>query len=146
MNMKINEASLLERDKYIKYALVGGFTTFISLTTYIILLKVFNVNIIIANATGWIVSIPFAFFANKLFIFESKSFKLNILLKEYIIFFSGRFVMGIIGIIVFSILILIGLDKEIFGIKGLVAKFLVGLGIAIGNFTISRLLVFKKRY
>ena len=129
---------------YFKYILVGGSTTLVSLTTYITLTKIFNINISIANAIGWLISIHFAFFANKLFVFESNSFKSNIIIKEYIVFISGRSATGIIGIVAFPIFILMGFDQEIFGIEGLIAKFLIGIGITVGNFIISRFLVFKK--
>ncbi|QQK09053.1 GtrA family protein [Miniphocaeibacter halophilus] len=127
------------------YLITGIFTTVVNLTVYSVLVKYGNFNINIANIIAWISAVVFAFFTNKIFVFNSRNFKIPHLLREFALFLGGRLLTGIIEIVGFPILMFFGIDQIIFGIEGLVAKFLIGAIVVILNYFFSKYFVFKNR-
>ena len=126
------------------YLLFGVMTTLVTLA-------IFNkfVDIMVSNIIAWVAAVVFAYITNKLFVFESKSWKLNVLKKE-IPSFAGARVLTL-GIEELGILVLIKwlhLDVPLtigpvggeFIIKGILAVIVVLL-----NYVFSKLLIFKKK-
>lgn len=137
----------------ILYVIFGGMTTLVNLIT----LKAFNMILgdkryLVSNVIAWLVSVIFAYITNKLFVFESKSWKMNVVGKEVFSFFSAR---------VFSLLIeeaglylLVDLanlgDKtvNVFGvvIGGImISKIILAVVVVILNYVFSKLVIFKKK-
>ena len=94
-----------------------------------------------ANAIAWLGAVAYAFVTNKLFVFDSKSWKSWI--GEGIKFFSARLLSGLFEIFLPTALFGLGLDMALFGIDGGVAKALVSLLIIVMNYVTSKFLVFR---
>ena len=94
-----------------------------------------------ANAIAWLVAVAYAFVTNKLFAFDSKSWKNWI--GEGIKFFGARLLSGLFEIFLPTALFALGLDMPLFGIDGGVAKALVSLLIIVMNYVTSKFLVFR---
>ena len=131
-------------EEIINYLIVGGLTTLISLAVkYGLLFTVLDASdameLQIAVIASWVLAVAFAYFANRIFVFHSKS-------KQYLKEVSG-FVAGRIATLVMEMVImwffvtLLGLDSNLWVvIWTIVAQVLV----VIGNYIISKLFVFKK--
>lgn len=84
----------------ITYVFFGVLSTIVSWGSYIIFIKLFNsadlaskdARVFTANCLSWLCAVIFAFVTNKLWVFESKSWKPDIFLKELTSFFSSRIV------------------------------------------------------
>lgn len=98
-----------------------------------------------SNVLSWICAFLFAFFSNKLWVFESKSWKPSVAIKEFWMFFTSRFITGIIEWFGLPLLIAIGLNQPIFGIEGMLAKVLVSVIVVILNYVFSKLFIFKNK-
>ncbi len=134
---------LKEHKSIIIYMITGAMTTVINLFVYSVLVKYLNTNINIANIIAWIAAVLFAFITNKLYVFGSKSFKADLLFKEFILFISGRLLTGILEILGLPLLIGLGMNQIIFGVKGLLAKLFIGAFVVILNYFFSKFFVFK---
>ena len=131
-------------EEIINYLIVGGLTTVISLAVkYGLLFTVMDASdaleLQIAVIISWIVAVAFAYFANRIFVFHSKS-------KQYLNEVSG-FVAGRIATLIMEMVImwffvtLLKLDSNLWVIIWtVVAQILV----IVGNYVISKLFVFKK--
>ena len=131
-------------EEIINYLIVGGLTTVISLAVkYGLLFTVMDASdaleLQIAVIISWIVAVTFAYFANRIFVFHSKS-------KQYLKEISG-FVAGRIATLIMEMVImwffvtLLKLDSNLWVIIWtVVAQILV----IVGNYVISKLFVFKK--
>ncbi len=128
----------------IRYLVIGILTTVVNLLVYTILEKYLKVNYNIANILAWFSAVIFAFFTNKIFVFESKSFKGKILKKEFVVFFASRVGTGVLEIASLPLVVNIGIDRIFFKTKGLDGKFLIGTFVVILNYFISKYFVFKK--
>ena len=79
-----------KHEELIKYLIIGVLTTVINYIIFAILVKAANIDIHASNIVAWLVSVIFAYFTNKLFVFESKSFKLKVIAKEVLSFGAAR--------------------------------------------------------
>ena len=141
----------------ISYLFWGVMTTVVSWVTYSIFVSIFHtaaeisvfkfsfsLDIALANILSWICAVSFAFVTNKMFVFQSKSWRPHTAWPELWKFVSARLVTGIIEIIAVPALVGFGLDQEILGIAGSWAKVIVSIVVIILNYIFSKLFVFRK--
>lgn len=102
-----------------------------------------SVTVLVANVLSWICAITFAFVVNKLWVFQSKSWKRSVWLQELWKFLSARIVTGVLEIVAVPVLVGMGLDQTIFGVEGMVAKVLVSVAVVLLNYVFSKLFIFK---
>lgn len=117
------------------YLIVGALTTVVSIGSYSIFSKLLKINYLISNVLSWIVSVIFAYFTNRWFVFHSKEKKK---FKEFIAFVSSR----LLTLLLDSGLMIVGVDY--LKIDDLLTKVLVQIIIVISNYILSKLIVFKK--
>ena len=92
-----------------------------------------------ANLIAWVAGVIFAFVTNKLFVFESKSWRPSIAGKEFT---------GFVGARVFSLFVeMLGMFVMVtlLAWNELIAKLIVGVIVIIMNYIFSKLLIFKKK-
>lgn len=117
------------------YLIIGVLTTLVSIGSYSIFSKLLKINYLISNVLSWIVSVIFAYFTNRWFVFHSKEKKK---FKEFMAFISSR----LLTLLLDSGLMIVGVDY--LKIDDLVTKILVQIVIVIANYVLSKLIVFKK--
>ncbi|MBE6679558.1 MAG: GtrA family protein [Ruminococcaceae bacterium] len=121
----------------IVYVFVGGLTTIINWVTYALLTQCFGaLNLSIANTIAWAVSVIFAFFANKFWVFEHKSDEH--ILREFMTFLGARVLSGLIEIGGFALLV----DVLLF--NDWIVKIGIAVFVVIANYVLSKFLIFKK--
>ncbi|MBU3851897.1 MAG: GtrA family protein [Candidatus Paralactobacillus gallistercoris] len=74
----------------IRYLFVGGITTVINFVALFVLSKVCHLPLLIANSLAWLISIIWAFFANKSIVYRSKYTTIANFFQELIGFFGAR--------------------------------------------------------
>ncbi len=122
------------------YLIVGACTTFISLLTYYLLTKSLlnpsnKIELQIANIISWIISVLFAYWANRKFVFQSR--EANII-KE-----GSKFITSRISTLLLDMLIMF-IFVSVLHINDKIAKLISQILVIIGNYLISKFLVFKK--
>lgn len=144
---------LLNRET-ILYIVFGVATTVVN---YIVFHLLYNVlwhqeNSLIANAAAFVAAVIFAFVVNKLFVFESKSWSLEVLKREIPSFLAGR--IGSFGIeeaglfLCEKVLKLGGVIAFTLGTVALdwitIVKVALSFVVVILNYVFCKLFVFKK--
>jgi putative flippase GtrA len=126
------------------YIIVGGCTTLISLISRIAVIYFFDGDTLLRETilpvgVSWICAVTFAFFTNKIFVFQSVSETKADWLKQAGKFYGSR-------------LTTLGLDLgfthllgAVLDINAYVVTFAVQVPIFIGNYFISKFLVFKNK-
>ncbi len=92
-----------------------------------------------ANTIAWVVGVLFAFFTNKLFVFDSKSWKPSIAGKEFVSFVGAR----VFSFVVESLMMF--LMVTVLSWNELIAKIIVGVVVVIMNYVFSKLFIFKNK-
>lgn len=137
--MKYIIAFLKKYKEIILYLIVGGLTTLINVVSYWIFAHPVLLNTVISTVLAWFVSVLFAFFANKIVVFESKSYEKRIFVKEMLLFFVSRAATGALDVAIMYIFV----DLLLF--NDLVMKIISNIVIIILNYIISKFLVFGKK-
>lgn len=119
----------------ITYVIVGGMTTVVNFVIYRIDMM-FNMNMTLNLVISWIAAVLFAYFANRIVVFQSKG---NDVLKEFIKFVSSRVASLLIEIVLMWVCV------EIFNMGEWLAKFPVAVFVVIINYVFSKLWVFAKK-
>lgn len=128
-------------EEIINYLVIGGATTVVSLLTYYVLtftiLDASNTLYLqIANVISWVISVTFAYFTNRKYVFKLKE---NINIKEVVKFYLSRLTTLFIDMILMQIFVIrLKLNDKI--IK-LVVQFIV----IVLNYVLSKFLVFKSK-
>ena len=131
------------RREVVHYLIFGAATTFVNWCVYGMLLRFFAISLTAANVISWIAAVTFAYFTNKIWVFESRSWQPKLVLREAAAFFGARALSGVVEIAGMPLLLLLGLDQAIFGIEGFAAKVLIGVIVIILNYVLSKLIVFR---
>ena len=127
------------------YLIFGVSTTLVNWVVYTPLVNLAGVNTTLANGIAWFVAVLYAYVTNKLFVFESKSWKASVLVREILSFFGARVASGVFEIFLPEILMKLGLNQTFFGIEGGIAKIVVSVLVIVLNYIFSKLFVFRKK-
>lgn len=134
---KIREL-IKKHEELIKYLIIGVLTTVINYIIFAILVKLANIDMHASNIIAWIVSVIFAYFTNKLFVFESKSFEFKVIGKEVLSFGAARvFSLLLEEVILYIFVNLLNMDE-------LIIKLIANVIVIIVNYILSKFIIFKK--
>jgi len=131
-----------QKKEIVNYLIAGVLTTLVSLLTYYFVINILfttktALNIQVANVISWIVAVLFAYFTNKIFVFESGS-KGNEAKKEFLKFVISRlFTLFMDMALMFIFVTLLRLDDTI-------VKLCVQIIIIVANYILSKIIVFRK--
>lgn len=129
------------------YLLFGVLTTVVNFIT----LAIFNkfVDIMVSNVIAWVAAVIFAYITNKLFVFDSKSWKLDVLAKEIPSFAGARVLtLGIeeLGILIMIKWLHLDVALTIGPVGGeFIIKAILAVIVVLLNYVFSKLLIFKKK-
>ena len=130
----------------ISYLFFGVLTTVVN---FVIFGLCDSLNVLVANAIAWVGAVVFAFVTNKLFVFESKSWKPNVLVKELPTFVGARLLT--LGLEEAGLLVLIEwlhLDTVLtlpFIGGEMIIKIIISVAVVVLNYVFSKVLIFKKK-
>ena len=121
------------------YLFFGGCSFIISIVSYSIANISFGVNELIANIISWILAVVFAFFTNRIWVFQSGTHSGKAFLVQITNFFGGR----ILTLIVEEVIIFVFIT--ILGLPSVAVKIAAQVVVIVLNYIISKLWVFKKK-
>ncbi len=131
--MKMNK--LLKKYKeQILYVVFGIATTLVNIVAYFLLSKL-PLGTAVATALAWLISVIFAFFTNRKYVFKATE---NGFLKQLVGFFSMRVVTGALDIFVMILFV------DVLSFNDMLIKVLSNILVIILNYIFSKFLVFKK--
>lgn len=140
------------------YLVFGVLTTVVNFVVFkifdVIFTSVTNTDLtLLTNFIAWVAAVVFAYVTNKLWVFESKSWKISVLKKEIPSFVGARVLtLGIeqLGLLIF--ITWLGFEKyslDVFGIFSVGGKMLVKAGLAVvvvvTNYVLSKFIIFKNK-
>lgn len=129
----------------IVYFIVGCMTTLVNWAVYAAGVEWLHQSVAVSNAVAWIAAVAFAYIANKIWVFQSFNWSLAYVLREAVLFVSARILTGLFEIVAVPLLVKLGMDQELFGVKGMWAKILVSVVVLVLNYVFSKLIVFKRK-
>ena len=122
----------------ILYVFFGGCTTLINIISYFACRELMHLPVVPADVLAWLVSVIFAYVTNKLFVFESKSWRLMLVLKEGAAFLAARiFSLGVDVAMLYVTVTVLGWWE-------LPMKVLANVVVIVINYIFSKWIIFRK--
>lgn len=119
------------------YLFFGGVTTVVNYGVYALCGHVFHLGVVPSNIIAWVLAVIVAYVTNKLWVFESKSWKAKVVGKEF-----GEFVLARLSTLVIeTILLWIFVDK--LHVNDLIMKIITNVIVVILNYIFSKFFIFK---
>ncbi len=135
--MKENNNNIFKEGLF--YVIFGALTTVVSIVSYIIFLKLLNDNALLANVISWIFAVSFAYITNRIWVFQSRNHGFREILKEIVSFFLGR----VATLLLEEVILYVGINM--LGIDKILIKLIAQVLVLIGNYVISKFIVFSQK-
>ena len=150
----------------IMYVIFGGLTTLVSIVAYALAqlpmkgiihdttvvmtvgsweIEKMYIAIFAAKVISWIAAVVFAFVTNKLWVFESKSWKFSVAFREFWLFVAARLATGPIEWLGVPFLVSLGLDQTLFNVEGFWANIICMVLVVVLNYVFSKLVIFRRK-
>ena len=125
--------------RIVLYMFFGILTTAVNYAVCFFLLYRVEFTAALSNAVAWFVSVLFAFFTNKPFVFESNDWSWKNVGHEMFDFFACRILTGVLETVTLSILV------DTMGLNGFIWKLIVSIIVVVLNYIGSKLFAFRKK-
>lgn len=122
----------------ITYLIFGVLTTVVNYLVYYPLYNFTEFSATVSNGISWLAAVIFAYFTNKLFVFESKRWDREVVIPEFAKFIGGRLASGVAETAVLFVFV------DLLDFNGNVWKIITSVLVVILNFVFSKYIVFKK--
>ena len=125
-------------DKYnevVNYLVFGALAFVVSVLTYVFFSELLKLNVLVANVFSWIITVYFAFFTNRKYVFHSD----ENYLRQILGFYQGR----LLTLAIEEAILYVFIKKLAFNNVGV--KICAQIIIIILNYVISKFLVFTKK-
>ena len=122
------------------YLLFGGLTTLVNFIVYSLTVRALGITG--ANAVAWVAAVLFAFFTNRVWVFQNREKRL---LPQLVTFVGGRAFSGVLEIFLPALLVEWGMDQTAFDVPGFWAKAAVSILVVVLNYFFGKYIVFKNK-
>ena len=126
-------------EEVIKYLIIGILTTMVNYIIFVILVNIAKIEMHTSNIIAWLISVIFAYFTNKLFVFESKSFEIKVLIKEISTFGIAR----IFSLLLEEAILYIFVNK--LEMNKLIIKLIANIIVIVLNYVLSKFIIFRDK-
>ena len=124
---------------FILYAVFGVFTFIVNIEVYGLCYNVLQMSNVVSTVIAWFAAVILAYATNKVWVFDSKSFALKVMLYELATFFSCRILTGILDVAIMYFAV------DIMAWNGKLFKLISNILVIILNFIASKLIIFVKK-
>lgn len=122
----------------ISYGFWGAATTVVNYIVYFLCTRALAIDPVASNIAAWCAAVVFAYVVNKLFVFESRSWRRSVVFREVWQFVSARLLSGALetlGVFVFVTLL---------HFHDAVVKIALSVLVVLANYVLSKWIVFRK--
>lgn len=123
----------------ITYGIFGVLTTVINIVVYTVSYNYLGISNVVSNVIAWILSVLFAYVTNKIWVFESKSTQLEVLIREMTAFFGCRLATGVLDIAIMYVTV------DGMALNSTLMKCASNMLVIIANYVFSKLIIFRKK-
>lgn len=123
----------------ISYLVFGVATTVVNIVIFFVCKDILGIDYKISNAIGWFLSVLFAFFTNKYFVFASVNKDLGSFIREMLLFYWYRILSFVVDMALMILLI------EVIHASDFWAKMVTQVAVVVLNYFFSKFFIFKKK-
>lgn len=128
-----------KHEEGINYLIFGFLAFVLNYVLFFFFESLLHMNYMLATVFSWVLTVVFAYWTNRTFVFKSKSEGTSSLLKEFTSFIGARIATELLELLLMYLMV------DLAGINSYIAK-LVGQTIVIlTNYFLSKLWIFKEK-
>lgn len=131
-------ALLREHREILSYVFWGVMTTAVNYVSYTLLTELLHVHYLTSTVIAWIISVLFAYFVNKLFVFQSRDWGWTALRELWQMVASRLFSLGLEMAIMWFFV-------DTLHCNHLVIKLLANVVVVIVNYVLSKWIIFRPK-
>jgi len=131
-------ALLREYREIISYVFWGVMTTAVNYASYTLLTELLHVHYLTSTIIAWTISVLFAYFVNKLFVFQSRGWGWNALRELWQMVASRLFSLGLEMGILWLFVDMLCFDDT-------VIKLIANVVVVVVNYVLSKFIIFKQK-
>lgn len=132
------KALIQKYNALIRYGIFGVITTIINIVTYALCYHQLGMGNIVSNVIAWILSVLVAFVTNKLWVFDSKTLAMPVVLREMVSFFGCRIATGFVDMAIMYVTV------DLLAWNANAMKCISNVIVIVINYVASKLLIFRK--
>lgn len=121
------------------YGIFGVLTTLINIVVYSLCYERLGISNVASNVVAWILSVLFAFITNKIWVFDSKSMEVSVLLKEAVSFFGCRLATGLLDLAIMYVTV------DVMAWNSMLMKCISNVIVIVVNYIASKLVIFAHK-
>lgn len=125
--------------KILLYILFGGLSFCVNIGTYAMFSTLFVIDELISNVLSWFITVAFAFFTNRIWVFDAPTDSISSFIRQIVKFYAGRIITLAIEEVILIIFIMI------LCLESIPVKIGAQIIIIVLNYIVSKLLIFKKK-
>ncbi len=137
--MKLLKKLVKKHKSFIMYGIFGVLTTLVNMVVFHVCYHRAGIGNILSNVFAWILAVTFAYVTNKIWVFDSKSFRWSVLKREVIAFLSCRLISLVLDLAIMYVCV------DVMKWHPDLMKAASNVLVIIVNYIFSKLIIFKKR-
>lgn len=137
--LRLFEKKYKKNKEVLLYLFFGGLAFLVSIGTYALFNVFWGINELIANIFSWLITVLFAFFTNRIWVFQARTNGVIEFVKQIFSFYAGR----AITLVVEEALLLVFITWLSF--SSLLVKIIAQIVVIVLNYVISKVLIFKPK-
>ena len=130
---------LFKYKQFLLYALFGGLTFVVSVVSYGFFCTLLTFNELILNLLSWILAVSFAFFTNRIWVFQSPTNTSREFFQQLLKFFSSR--LATLGVEEIILLLFV----TIMHLPNMLVKIAAQIIVIILNYILSKKVIFTSK-
>lgn len=123
----------------IMYGIFGVLTTLVNIVMYWVCAHPLALPTLPSNIIAWVISVLFAYYTNRTFVFQSKNTGKEAVLKEMASFFACRIGTGVMDWVIMFLFV------DVLSFNDMVVKIASNFLVIVLNYAFSKLIIFKKK-
>lgn len=128
-----------EHEEGINYLIFGFLAFVLNYFLYYVFESLLHTEYMVATALSWLLTVVFAYWTNRTFVFKSKNSGAANLVKEFCSFVSARIATEVLELALMYLMV------DIAGINSYIAKFVAQAAVIVTNYVLSKIWIFKEK-
>jgi len=121
------------------YILFGGLAFLVSIFTFALFNVTLGMNELIANIVSWVITVTFAFFTNRIWVFQAPTETVKEFITQLGLFFGARVVTLVIEEVILLVFV------TLLHMNSMVVKVVAQVVVIVLNYILSKLVIFKNK-
>lgn len=128
-----------EHEEGINYLIFGFLAFVLNYVLYFLCSSVLGMHYMVATAVSWVLTVIFAYWTNRTFVFKSKNKDIQSLGKEFVAFIGARVATEVLELALMFIMV------DCAGINEYISKLVCQVLVIVANYFLSKLWIFREK-